>query len=273
MNQGWADRSYLDGHIPGAIHSNSDTYENGYPRWFLLPDSELKAAVGSMGITADTTVVVYSNSPIFAARLWWILKYAGVADVRFLNGGYRQWAASGLPSETTINNPVPAAFNGTTRPEYLATTGYVFNHYLNTATTALVDVRSGGEYAGVISGYSYLAAKGRIPGAIQGGDGDDSSRIYTDNDGTLRNFAEVRSHWNGLGATSDKELIFYCGGGYRSALTFLHAYLMGYPSIRNYSDGWAGWSTTYTEDPSYQDGVTPGWRQDPSGRPIASGAP
>ena len=82
MEQGWADDSYLLGHIPGAIHSNSDVYENNFPRWFKLPDTELKAAVGSMGITADTTVVVYSSSPIFAARLWWILKYAGVADVR-----------------------------------------------------------------------------------------------------------------------------------------------------------------------------------------------
>jgi 3-mercaptopyruvate sulfurtransferase SseA len=272
MRQGWADRSYLDGHIPGAIHSNSDTYENGYPRWFLLPDAELKAAVGSMGITADTTVVVYSSSPIFAARLWWILKYAGVSDVRFMNGGNRQWAANGLPSETTINDPVPATYNGTTRHEYLATTADVFSRYQNGAT-ALVDVRAGGEYAGIISGYSYLAAKGRIPGAVQGGDADDASRVYNDSDGTLRSFAEVRSHWNGIGATSGKELIFYCGGGYRSSLTFLYAYLMGYSSIRNYSDGWMGWSTTYTEDPSYQQGVTPGWRQDPSGRPIASGAP
>ena len=273
MQKGWADNSYLLGHIPGAIHSNSDTYENGFPRWFLLPDAELKAAVGSMGITADTTIVVYSNSPIFAARLWWILKYAGVTDVRFMNGGYKQWVASGLPVETAINDPVPATFNGTTRPEYLAATADVFNRYLNTAATALVDVRAGGEYAGIISGYGYLAAKGRIPGAVQAGDADDASRIYNDSDGTLRSFAEVRSHWNGIGATSGKELIFYCGGGYRSSLTFLYAYLMGYPSIRNYSDGWMGWSTTYTEDSSYQEGVTPGWRQDPSGRPIASGAP
>ena len=106
MVAGWAVRSYLDGHIPGAIHSNSDVYENGAPRWFLIPDDELKAAVGSMGITEDTTVVVYSDSRIFAARLWWILKYAGVTDVRFMDGGIQQWIASGYETETTINNPV-----------------------------------------------------------------------------------------------------------------------------------------------------------------------
>jgi len=273
MEKGWANNSYLQGHIPGAIHSNSDTYENGYPRWFLLPDDQLKAAVGSMGITADTTVVVYSDSPIFAARLWWILTYAGVTDVRILNGGLTPWVAASYPLETTINNPVPTSFGGTPRPELLATTDYVFSNYLNTAATVLTDVRAGGEYAGLISGYGYLAAKGRIPGAVWAGDADDASRIYTDADGSLRSYSEVRTHWNSLGATANKELIFYCGGGYRSALAFYYGYLMGYGTIRNYSDGWMGWSTDYTEDSSYTGEPTPGWIQTPSVRPVASGAP
>lgn len=278
MQQGWADNSYLLGHIPGAIHSNSDTYENNYPRWFLLPDAELKAAVGSMGITADTTVVVYSSSNIFAARLWWILKYAGVTDVRMMNGGMAQWGASGYPVETTINYPVPVTFSGTTSPRYLATTDYVAANF-NSGSTQLVDVRTGSEYAGIISGYSYLAAKGRIPNAIWAYDADDSSPVYHDSDGTLRSFTEIRDMWSGLGIKStglptrfDREVIFYCGGGYRSSLTYLYAYLMGFENIRNYSDGWAGWSTKYTEDPACT-GITPGWCQDPSGRPFETGWP
>lgn len=273
MEKGWANNSYLLGHIPGAIHSNSDTYENGYPRWFLLPDDQLKAAVGSMGITADTTVIVYSDSPIFAARLWWILTYAGVTDVRILNGGLTPWVAAGYPVETTINNPVPTVYAGTTRSGLLATTDYVFGQYPFPSTTVLTDVRAGGEFAGLISGYSYLVAKGRIPGSVWAGDADDASRIYTDGDGTLRSYSEVRAHWDSLGATADKELIFYCGGGYRSALAFYYGYLMGYANIRNYSDGWMGWSTSYIENPAYLDDPTPGWQQLPSGRPVATGSP
>lgn len=285
MQNGWADNSYLQGHIPGAIHSNSDIYENGFPRWFLLPDAELQAAVGSMGITPDTTVVVYSNSTIFAARLWWILKYAGVTDVRFLNGGSQQWAAGGYPVETTINNPVPTTFTAPVHAPSLATTAYVAANYANTAATQLVDVRSGSEHVGMISGYGYLVNKGRIPGAVWANDADDASLLYRDGDGTLRSYSEIRELWSSLGIRStvsptllDKEAIFYCGGGYRSSLTYLYAYLMGYTNIRNYSDGWAGWSTTYTEDPAYvkdpaNPGSTDGWRQDPSGRPVATGAP
>jgi thiosulfate/3-mercaptopyruvate sulfurtransferase len=158
--------AYKSGHIPGAIHSNSDIYENGYPRWFLIPDTDLRAAIGNMGITTEATVVVYSDSRIFAARLWWILKYAGVNDVRFLNGGYQNWLASGYAAEMTINYPVPTAFSGTSHPEYLASTSYVFSRYANTSTTLRADVRSKNEYDGLVSGYSYLTAKGRIPNSV-----------------------------------------------------------------------------------------------------------
>ena len=276
MAQGWADDSYLIGHIPGAIHSNSDIYENGYPRWFLLPDAELHAAMGNMGITADTTVIVYSNDPSFGARLWWILKYAGLNDVRLLNGGYAQWIANGFAGETDINYPSPAVFSGSTRPEYLATTDYVFANYTNTDTTVIADNRSWEEHIGEKSGYGYLAAMGRIPNAVWVQD----SPEYDDPDFTLRNTSEVMALWNSAGIYStanpslfDKEVIFHCGGGYRSSLTFFFAHMMGYDNVRNYSDGWAGWSTAYAEDPACTDGVTPGWCQTPSGRPIMIGTP
>lgn len=282
MQLGWADNSYLLGHIPGAIHSNSDTYENGYPRWFLLPDAELKAAVGSMGITPDTTVVVYSNSTIFAARLWWILKYAGVTDVRFMNGGTQQWVAAGYPTETTINNPVATTYDGTIQSQMIAATPYVESVY-NTSGAKIVDVRGGSEYAGMISGYGYVVNKGRIPGAVWGYNADDAALFYGDADATLRSYEEVKALWSGLGIRStlaanqlDQETIFYCGSGYRSAVTYLYAHLMGYINIRNYSDGWEGWSTSYVEDAAYLKseaipGSTDGWRQDPSGRPVATG--
>jgi len=273
LDDGWADE-YVDGHIPGAIYSDSDIYENNYPRWFMLPDDDLHDAMGNMGITEDTTVIVSSTSTIFAARLWWILMYAGVTDVRILNGGYESWTAAGLGGETTINAPVPTTFIGSSVPEHLATTDYVFANYEDTDTLVLPDVRSRDEFRGKISGYSYVLAKGRIPTGVWAYDADDSSLLYKDADNTLRSYTEIRDMWDGLGITSDKEIIFYCGSGYRSALTFFYAYLMGYPDIRNYSDGWEGWSTEYTEDAvACADSITPGWCQDPSGRPIAKGSP
>lgn len=272
--------AYKAGHIPGAIHSDSDIYENGYPRWFLIDDDALHAAMGRMGITADTTVIIYSDSPIFAARLWWILTYGGVRDVRYLNGGYEQWIAAGYAGQKKINLPVPAVFDGFVNPDVMATTDHVSDVYMNTATVFLADVRSQREYIGEISGYSYVAMKGRIPNSVWADDADDAFPVYRDPDGTLRSFTEIRDLWADIGMTAsrfpdqfDKDVIFYCGAGYRSALTFMYAHLMGYENIRNYSDGWEGWSTTYIQDPACTDSITPGWCQDSSGRPVLTGAP
>lgn len=261
---------YLAGHIPGAIHSDTDPWESGAtdPLYSLLPDATLIAHAGELGITPDTTVVVYSNDLVFAARLWWLLKYLGVTDVRMLNGGYAAWTAAGYAGETTVNNPVPTTYTGTVNAAVIATTANVLSVY-NSTSTQMVDVRSDKEYLGTTSGYSYLDLMGRIPGAVWAYDG--SSASYADADGTLRDYTQVRSMWSTRGIQStgtatllDKDAVFYCGGGYRSGLSYFYAHLMGYTNIRNYADGWAGWSTV----PSAW-----GTTQVPTGRPVASGTP
>ena len=68
-----------------------------------------------------------------------------------------------------------------------------------------------------------------------------------------------------------REVVFYCGSGWRSSLAFFYAWLLGVDYILNYSDGWSGWSTQYIPDPNVTSGATPGWRQEPTGNPIASG--
>ena len=72
------------------------------------------------------------------------------------------------------------------------------------------------------------------------------------------------------GEQFEREVIFYCGSGWRSSLAFFYAYVLGYKNIRNYADGWSGWSTTYKQDAA-EKGITPGWKQEASGNPIATG--
>ncbi|MEK7830561.1 MAG: rhodanese-like domain-containing protein, partial [Acidobacteriota bacterium] len=107
-----------------------------------------------------------------------------------------------------------------------------------------------------------------IPCSINIGNADDSARLYQNPDGMLRSFGEVRAMWQQAGIKNDdREVIFYCGSGWRSSVAFLHAWAMGYKRIRNYSDGWAGWSTNYIQDERAKGG-TPGWRQQRSTNPI-----
>jgi 3-mercaptopyruvate sulfurtransferase SseA len=246
---------YHRGHIPGAIHFNTDDLENGSPRWRLREAAELQQAIGRAGITPDTTVIVYGEKLIAAARVWWVLKYAGVADVRLLDGGFAAWAEAGYPVEKEVRLPQSVEFSAPVASQLLATTDYV-RQRLHKSNVWLADVRSVAEFTGRISGYSYLEAKGRIPSATHLGDGDDGAYLYKQRDGRLKPSAEILAHWQGQGIFAakdggrfEKEVIFYCGGGWRSSVAYFYAWLLGLENIRNYSDGWSGWSTEYVADP------------------------
>lgn len=280
LEAGWGEleqaRDYRAGHLPGAVYFNTDDVETGYPTWRLREPPELQRAIGRAGIDTETTVIVYGRKLIAAARIWWVLKYAGVADIRLMDGGFAAWEAAGYPVDREIPKPVPAAFAGPVADHWLATTDYVREH-LASQRIILADVRSSAEYAGRTSGYSYLDARGRIPTAISIGDGDDNARQYVQRDGRLRPPMGILEEWHrvglkpaGSGTMFEKEVIFYCGGGWRSSVAFFYAWLAGFENIRNYSDGWGGWSTDYHRDPT-EAGNTPGWRQVPTGNPIASG--
>ncbi len=271
-------QDYRDGHIPGAIHFNTDDLENGSPRWRLRDAKELQRAIGRAGITPDTTVIVYGGKLIAAARVWWALKYAGVDDVRLLDGGFTAWAAAGYPLEQEVRRPQPVKFSAPVASHLLATTDYVRRH-LQRGQVWMADVRSVAEFTGRTSGYSYLEAKGRLPSAVPVGDGDDSAFLYRQRDGRLRPPAEILAHWQRQGLVAakeggqfEREVVFYCGGGWRSSVAFFYAWLLGFENVRNYSDGWSGWSTEYHADPAAQ-APTPGWRQQPSRNPIETGAP
>lgn len=235
-------QDYHEGHIPGAIHINTDLFETGYPRWHLRSPAELHRTIGSLGIGPQSAVVVYGKKNIAAARVWWILYYAGVRDVRIVNGGFAAWTRAGLPSETKVNAPVAVPFSAALREDALATTDWV---HANRANVFLADVRSAREFAGQISGYSYLEAKGRIPGAHHLGDADDSARLYQNEEGTLRSPAAIETMWRVHNLPRDNEIVFYCGGGWRSSLAFLYARELGFKRARNYSDGWSGWSDRF----------------------------
>ncbi len=271
-------KEYRAGHLPGAVYFDTDELETGYPAWRLREVVELQQAIGRAGITPDTTVIIGGRKLIAAARVWWVLKYAGVADVRLLDGGFAAWEAAGHPVERGVRTPVPVpvAFAGPVAAHWLATTGYL-REQLGNSRIWLADVRSPAEFAGRTSGYRYLDAGGRIPAAIAIGDGDDAAHLYVQRDGRLRSPAEILEYWRqqGLlvaapGDRFEREVIFYCGGGWRSSVAFFYAWLLGFGNIRNYSDGWSGWSTDYQRDATAA-GSTPGWRQVPTGNPTESG--
>ncbi len=168
-------QAYLSGHIPGAIDMDTLALESP-DTWNRRSPQELKEALEQHGITADTTVVLYGKymdpnnddefpgsaaGDIGAIRLAFIMMYAGVKDIRVLNGGFQSWLDAG--SEVSLDDvpkkpvkdfgvQIPAQSN-------LAVDTPQAKELIASENAELVCVRSWPEYIGEVSGYNYIEAK------------------------------------------------------------------------------------------------------------------
>lgn len=236
---------YKAGHIPGAIHLDTNAIEEE-PLWNVVSDEDIKQMLLNYGITYDTTVVLYGGDTTAAARAASVMMYAGVEDVRILDGGYSAWIATGYDIETNENQPVPVMEFGAivpAHPEYIINTDEA-KEILANDNAELVSIRSWAEYIGETSGYSYIEPKGRIAGAVWGHAGSDPYHMedYRNLDNTMINYHEIEKMWADWGITSDKNISFFCGTGWRASETFFYAYLMGWENISVYDGGWFEWS-------------------------------
>jgi molybdopterin synthase sulfurtransferase len=256
--------AYLTGHIPDAIDIDTLALESP-ETWNRRTPEELKNALEQHGITSDTTVILYGKfmSPdnadefpgsaagqIGAIRNAFIMMYAGVKDVRILNGGFQSWKDAGYEISTKDEQKKPVSEFGAkipVQPE-LAVDIPEAKEMIKSKDANLVCVRSWPEYIGEVSGYNYIEKTGRIPGAVFGNCGTDAYHMenYRNLDHTVREFHEVVEIWKEIGVTPDKHNAFYCGTGWRGSEAFYNAWLMGWPRVSVFDGGWFEWSN----DPS-----------------------
>jgi len=263
--------AYLSGHIPGAIDIDTLALESP-ETWNRRSAKELKKALEQHGISSDTSVVLYGkfmfpdNSDEFpgsaaghlgAIRCAFIMMYAGVKEVRVLNGGFQAWKDAAYEISYDDVPKTPIADFGTAipaHPEYAVDIEEA-KVMLKAKNSELICVRSWPEYTGQVSGYNYIEKKGRIPGAIYGNCGSDAYHMenYRNPDYTTRAFREIEKQWLDSGISPDKHLAFYCGTGWRGSEAFFNAWLMGWPKISVYDGGWFEWSND-PENP-YETGI------------------
>ncbi len=252
--------AYLSGHIPGAIDMDTLALESS-ETWNRRSPAELKATLEAHGITSGTTVVVYGkfmfpdNKDEFpgsaaghlgAIRSAVIMMYAGVKDVRVLNGGFQSWQDAGydISTKDVPKKPVDD-FNGKipAKPEIFVDIDKA-KEMINSEDADIISVRSWEEYTGKLSGYNYIKKKGRIPGSVFGNCGSDAYHMenYRNVDLTVREPQETEAIWKEAGVTPDKHLAFYCGTGWRGSEAFYNAWLMGWPNVSVFDGGWFEWS-------------------------------
>jgi thiosulfate/3-mercaptopyruvate sulfurtransferase len=281
---GWGgpEEYYDKGHIPGSIHVNTDEIEFDQfnarstaepkelgrsttieqdqakglsadatlPRnwWNIYPDQYLFPALANMGVNVDSSVILYAKDPTAAARLAWTMLYAGVRDIRILNGGLAAWQQEGFEISQTPVSRTPVDSFGTdtpVHPEYLVDIPFVRNAITsNNPDFVIVDIRTKLEYEGKAAPYSYIPTKGRVKNARWGkaGDGPWTMESYVNADGTFKQLTEIEQMWAENGITRDKHVAFYCGTAWRSSLAFYFAHMMGWERISNFDSSWYEWS-------------------------------
>jgi len=259
---------YAEGHIPGALYLDTNWLEDPAD-WNRRSPEALETALRALGITSDTTVVVYGRDTegdanekwpgrragqIAATRALMILRYAGVDDVRLLDGGYDWWVRTGNPLETVVREPSPVARFGVQvpmRPDVIVDIDEAKQILSDREGAALVSIRTWREHIGNVSGYNYIGPAGRIKGDVWGNCGTDAYHMqhYRNVDNTMRAYPEIAANWAEADITPDKWVAFYCGTGWRASETWFYAYLQGWERIAVYDGGWFEWSQDPINNP------------------------
>jgi len=229
---------YSAGHIPGARYVDLDAQlaRHGEPqdgRHPLPPVEQLQQDARGWGIDDGDTVVVYDDlKNLSAARAWWLLRYAGVADVRLLDGGLSAWRAAGLPLET---GEAPAPAHGSVTLEYGALRVLTIDEAATfPGAGVLLDARAGDRYRGEVEPIDPRA--GHIPGAVSA-----PTTENVDADGRFLPQERLRTRFAALGIAPGTPVAAYCGSGVTAAHEVVALALAGFDAAL-FPGSWSQWA-------------------------------
>ena len=240
---GAGERAFAEGHLPGAVHAHLDrdlagakTGRNG--RHPLPTRDDWAATLARLGVTRERAVVVYdAQGGMYAARAWWMLRWAGHAAVSVLDGGLQAWKAAGGALETGTSVPVAAAGPYPLGTSLVATT-HADALLKSLGRVTLLDARAGERYRGEVEPLD--ARAGHIPGA--------RSRFFKDNldaQGRYRPAAELRAAFEAFGA-APAQVVHQCGSGVTACHNLLAMEVAGLPGAVMYPGSWSEWSSDPT---------------------------
>jgi thiosulfate/3-mercaptopyruvate sulfurtransferase len=227
---------YVRAHLPGAVyvdleHDLSHRRQPAQGRHPLPAAEELQAAARTWGVCEGDIVIAYDdNRGVPAARLWWLLRRAGV-DARILDGGIRAWSSEGLPLEAGDVRPAAGSVvlidsdEGEIRIDEVAA-------FLEGGI--LLDVRSPEQYSGRRSPLDPIG--GHIPGAVNL-----PAMATVAADGRLRRPEALRAIFATLGVDGARPVTVYCGSGVASMHSVLALTQVGIDALV-YAGSWSEWS-------------------------------
>ena len=242
MNPNAGRDGFAIGHIQGAQFANIDTDLSGAKtgpdgkfrgRHPLPARSALIETLRGWGISDDTQVVAYdAHGGMFAARLWWLLRWVGHPAVAVLDGGLAAWQSQGLGMVTLAERRTPGTISD--KPSLVKTVS-VDEVVANLATRerTVVDARAADRYRG--ENETIDPVGGHIPGA--------KNRFFKDNlgaDGRFKDAAQLKEEFAPLFASAP-QAIMQCGSGVTACHNLLALEVAGLPGAALYPGSWSEW--------------------------------
>ena len=235
IESGLAD--YEIAHIPGAAFLDL-ARDLSDPRSDLsftrLPAAQLSSALGAAGVRRGVRVVLYSSTtPMWATRVWWMLRALDFEDVAVLDGGLAKWRAESRPVESGVQAYPAADLSLTERADAWADRHTVLAAIGDGAVctiNALAPSVHSGDGAVNYGRKGHIAGSRNVPYAA-----------LLDADGAYRSDEDLRALFKGVGALDRPRVILYCGGGISATMDALALTRLGHPSIAVYDGSMSEW--------------------------------
>lgn len=228
------------GHIPGAdfLDLQGEFSDQGTELRFMMPDvTQLSAAFGRHGISADSEVVLYSiGTPMWATRFWWMLTSLGFENTAVLDGGLDKWKLEGRALETgPAKGFTPATFTAKPRAGF-----FVDKHATLEATTArnTVVVNALGPQFHKGLEPSRYGRPGRVPGSCNVS----AATLLDPATKAFVSLADAEAKFKAQGVTKDKRVVAYCGGGISATVDLFLLHRLGYQDLTLYDGSMGEWA-------------------------------
>jgi thiosulfate/3-mercaptopyruvate sulfurtransferase len=232
---------YVESHIPGARYAHLDrdlsgtkTGKNG--RHPLPTTAQMEERFGALGIAPGVQVVAYdADSGMYAARLWWMLRFMGHDPAAVLDGGLAAWVRAGHNVSGGREVGSSTTFAGRPRENWQVDVDEVAAR-LGDRSRVLIDARAAARFRGESETLDRVA--GHIPGA--------RNHFFQNNltdEKTFKAADELRAEWlNTLGTASVPDAVVYCGSGVTACHNLLALEHAGLHGARLYPGSWSEWS-------------------------------
>lgn len=228
---------YETSHIPGAVFFDQDAVSDpstGLPHTLPSPQ-QFARFVGTLGISADDTIVVYDGPGFFSApRAWWMFRIMGVFQVYVLDGGFDNWKASGRPVTAEVTRIAPCVFHAEFDAARVASLADM-RQIVDNRGSQIADARGAGRFAGSEPEPRAGVRSGHMPGARN------IPVTALSENGHLLPKDRLRKVFAEAGIDLGKPVVTSCGSGVTAAVLTLALETLGHSDNRLYDGSWTEW--------------------------------